>query len=185
MAKSKNLKDQIILLRNDGYKLTEISIKLNCSLATVKYHCSRNGLSNQLKISKENFEIMKKMISDGIILRDISKKLNISVSTIKRYKSKTYEELNTGRKYMSTFMKDRRKNLKIKAVEYMGGGCKLCDYKKCFSALSFHHLDAEKKDFQISGTDRNWEKIKIELDKCVMLCNNCHSEVHDGVSKII
>ena len=46
----------------------------------------------------------------------------------------------------------------------------------------FHHLDPELKDFGISGNaNRSWDKIQVELDKCVLLCANCHSEVHAGI----
>ena len=184
MAANKFLKNEIINLRKEGYKLTEISIKLNCSLANVKYHCNKNGLSSQIKITKDKFDEMLQLIKDGMILKDVSKKMNISISTIKRYKNKTYDELNVGRKYMSTFMIDNRKKLKIKAVEYKGGCCVFCNYSKCYTALSFHHIDADLKDFQISGTNRSWENIKKELDKCILVCNNCHAEIHEGIRDI-
>jgi hypothetical protein len=47
-------------------------------------------------------------------------------------------------------------------------------------ALEFHHLNAARKDFGISsqGHTRSWSKIREELDKCVLLCANCHREVH-------
>lgn len=77
----------------------------------------------------------------------------------------------------------RRKNVKIKAVEYKGGSCEICGYNKCNEALQFHHLDPTQKDFGISagGFTRSWEKVKSELDKCIMVCANCHSEIHTGI----
>lgn len=74
----------------------------------------------------------------------------------------------------------RRKHLKIKAVEYLGGECKICSYSKCITALEFHHNNPLEKDFSISsdGSTRGWERIKPELDKCTLLCANCHREVH-------
>jgi 5-methylcytosine-specific restriction endonuclease McrA len=79
-----------------------------------------------------------------------------------------------------------RKNLKRKSVEYMGGSCVICGYDKHVGALQFHHLDPDKKDFGISesGNTRTWNVIKEELDKCVMLCANCHTEVHAGITAI-
>ena len=73
-----------------------------------------------------------------------------------------------------------RKRLKLKAVEYMGGRCKLCGYDKYIGALQFHHLDPLEKDFGISsgGHTRKWSAVKKELDKCILLCSNCHTEVH-------
>lgn len=74
----------------------------------------------------------------------------------------------------------RRNKLKEKAVEYKGGKCEKCGYDKCLAALEFHHLDPNEKDFGVgqNGHTRSWEKIKIELDKCIMLCANCHREIH-------
>lgn len=76
---------------------------------------------------------------------------------------------------------DRRRKLKMLSVEYKGGCCEKCGYDKCIAALEFHHLDPSKKDFSISqdGSTRSFEKIKIELDKCIMVCANCHREIHD------
>jgi hypothetical protein len=77
----------------------------------------------------------------------------------------------------------RRKNLKEQAVKYKGGKCEKCGYFKCISALEFHHTDSTKKDFGIAanGNTRSWEKMKVELDKCIMLCSNCHREVHEDM----
>jgi hypothetical protein len=77
-------------------------------------------------------------------------------------------------------IKTTRKNMKLRAVEYKGGKCERCDYSKSLRALQFHHLDPNKKDFQISrASNPSWEKVKEELDKCVMLCANCHAEEHE------
>lgn len=56
----------------------------------------------------------------------------------------------------------------------------LCGYSKCIAALDFHHTDPSKKDFGISsgGYTRSFEKIKDELDKCILVCANCHRELH-------
>ena len=67
-------------------------------------------------------------------------------------------------------------------VEYKGGRCQVCGYDRCIEALEFHHLDPTQKDFGIShrGYTRSWEKVKEEVDKCILLCANCHREVHAG-----
>jgi len=64
-------------------------------------------------------------------------------------------------------------------IEYKGGKCEHCGYDKCPAAFDFHHLDPSKKDFNLS-TLRNYklENIKSELDKCLLLCSNCHRELH-------
>jgi predicted HNH restriction endonuclease len=77
------------------------------------------------------------------------------------------------------YVYERRKRLKTLSIEYLGGKCQICGYEKCKDALVFHHLSPELKQHTISdGDTRSWERIKTELDKCILLCANCHSEVH-------
>lgn len=66
------------------------------------------------------------------------------------------------------------------AINYKGGHCQLCGYDRCPEALEFHHLESSGKDFGISnkGYTKSWNKVKKELDKCILLCANCHREVH-------
>jgi ribosomal protein L40E len=83
----------------------------------------------------------------------------------------------------------RRRVLKMKAIEYRGSKCSICGYSKCIGALQFHHLDRSTKEFGISkeGYSKSWKTLKEELDKCILVCANCHSELHfsDVESKII
>lgn len=76
---------------------------------------------------------------------------------------------------------NRRAKLKELAVEYKGGSCVKCGYSKCLRALEFHHINPSEKDFSISadGNTRSFEKLKVELDKCIMVCANCHREIHE------
>lgn len=82
-------------------------------------------------------------------------------------------------------VKNRRDTIKIKAVEFLGGKCigEGCGYNKYIGALEFHHKDPSQKDFGISdnGSLRSWDKIKVELEKCVLLCSICHKELHAGL----
>ena len=77
----------------------------------------------------------------------------------------------------------RRQILKLKAIEYKGGKCCICGYNKCMDALDFHHLNENKKSFGVAekGYTRSWEKVKEELDKCILVCTNCHREIHVGL----
>jgi len=54
----------------------------------------------------------------------------------------------------------------------------MCGYAKCAAALTFHHEDPTQKDFPIGGSALKWGRLKVELDKTVLLCMNCHAEVH-------
>jgi DNA-directed RNA polymerase subunit RPC12/RpoP len=77
----------------------------------------------------------------------------------------------------------RREKLKLLAIEYKGGECEICGYKRCVSALEFHHLDPNEKEFGVGekGYTRSIETIKKELDICILVCSNCHREIHEGL----
>ena len=72
-------------------------------------------------------------------------------------------------------------NFKKQCLEYKQVfGCILCGYNKNLTALDFHHTNPAEKDFTISsrGQLKLNDKIKSELDKCDVLCSNCHREKH-------
>lgn len=76
-------------------------------------------------------------------------------------------------------VKKRRSKLKEELVEYKGGRCEICGYNKCIEALEFHHLNREEKDFTISSySNLSIDKLKKEVDKCILVCANCHREIH-------
>lgn len=75
----------------------------------------------------------------------------------------------------------RGRKLKLDCIEYKGGKCQKCGYDKCQAALDFHHRNPNEKDFPICqryGSRKFNDKIKKELDKCDLLCANCHREEH-------
>lgn len=73
----------------------------------------------------------------------------------------------------------RGKLYKLKAVNYLGGKCSICGYCKNINALDFHHLDPTKKDISIADLRKvNTEDMHKELNKCILLCSNCHREEH-------
>jgi arsenate reductase-like glutaredoxin family protein len=74
-----------------------------------------------------------------------------------------------------------RNRAKKKAVEYYGGKCKLCGYNKSIFALDFHHVDPTTKEWNPAKVlSYKWETAKKELDKCILICSNCHRELHGG-----
>ena len=80
----------------------------------------------------------------------------------------------------------RRKKIKILAVEYKGGKCQICGYMKCVGALELHHVNFRDKSFGVGdkGYTRAWSIVQKELDKCVLLCANCHREVESGITQL-
>jgi hypothetical protein len=75
-----------------------------------------------------------------------------------------------------------RQRTKLRAMQYKGGCCYVCGYRRSVRAMCFHHLDPSTKTYRIaSGNTIAWDRLIEELDKCVLLCANCHAEVHDGL----
>lgn len=88
--------------------------------------------------------------------------------------------------YIKRAVTKRRKKLKTMLVEYKGGQCMICGYRRSPDVLEFHHVDESKKEFGLSirGLTRSWERMRTEADKCVLLCANCHREVHAGIVQL-
>ena len=73
----------------------------------------------------------------------------------------------------------RREKLKKEAIEYLGGKCQICGYDKCIAVLDFHHKDPKEKSFALNKMSmHSKDKIIEELNKCILLCANCHRELH-------
>src|SRR5579871_396728 len=78
---------------------------------------------------------------------------------------------------------ERQKRIKRQCVAYKGGCCSRCGYNRCLQALEFHHQESETKEREISGMkSRSFERLKPELDKCILVCSNCHREIHAGIA---
>jgi len=74
---------------------------------------------------------------------------------------------------------ERQRRTKQLAVDYKGGKCSKCGYNKCIAALEFHHIDPKTKDKDyFNSREGLTNELKTELDKCVLLCANCHREIH-------
>ncbi len=85
--------------------------------------------------------------------------------------------------YLKKAVDKRRKTIKSLAIAYKGGKCQFCGYNRCTGALEFHHLNPKDKEFGLgaNGLTRSWERTKKELEKCVLICSNCHKEIHAGL----
>ena len=99
-------------------------------------------------------------------------------------------QYNKTEKYKSRRNRNRRDwalEQKKKAINYMGGKCIVCGYNKCLAAMDFHHKDPKEKDGYGTGALKaHWtfEKNKIELDKCILVCVRCHREIHANIIKL-
>ena len=73
-----------------------------------------------------------------------------------------------------------RQAMRREAVKRYGGKCQLCGYDKCIDALQFHHKNPEEKKFGLAqnGIIHSWEEYLKECEKCILICANCHAELH-------
>jgi hypothetical protein len=80
-----------------------------------------------------------------------------------------------------------RKRTKERIIKAMGGACVCCGYNKCDDCLDLHHINPKEKDISFGGiraNPKNWSLIVKELRKCVLVCANCHREIHNGVTNL-
>jgi predicted transcriptional regulator len=178
------MKDAILKLRKEGKTYNEIVNDLGCSKSTVSYYCTKEN-NNAFKGSPTDVEItnFQNLYDKYGSTYKVAEKTNWSVSTIKKYvtvKRREKESKEERRRKQVIAVSKRRRKLKELAVEYKGNNCERCGYNKCIDALEFHHLDPQKKSFSIGNKGKTiaWKKIKNELDKCIMVCSNCHKEIH-------
>ena len=173
--------EKIIELRKKGKTYLEISNELNCAKSTVSYHCRLHNLGgNNDRLTEKDKENLQKLYDNLGSIKKVAKKTGNATTTISKYvkiKRKTPQT-------KSNLVILWRKRTKQKLVEYKGGKCELCGYNKCIESLHFHHKNSNEKDFSISGMTLKYEKLKSEVDKCILVCSNCHSEIHAGLINI-
>ena len=175
------LKNKIIKLRRENKTYDEIKNLLGCSKATISYHCKKYDLGDsRLKVDDH----LKNEINEyykAHTIDEVVNQFNISRSTVIKYVENKRIELTDDELRLKNYVrvKTYRQKIKERAVEYKGSKCVKCGYDKCIRALEFHHIDPNQKDFHLSAYKvLSWDKIKIELDKCILVCSNCHKEIH-------
>ena len=70
--------------------------------------------------------------------------------------------------------------MRVKTIK----GCYICGYRACGAAMDFHHVTGEKDNDVSNMYALNRSDIKAEMRKCVVLCSNCHREVHAGFTDL-
>lgn len=171
--------EKIIELRNLGKTYKEICKELNCAMSTVSYHCKLNKIGGHSdRLTEEQKIELQKLYNEVGSIKKVSRLKGHSFETVKRY-VQIKNKLKTVSKTEAVI--EWRKRTKQRLIDYKGGKCELCGYNKCNRALQFHHLNPEEKDFSISGKSVSFDKLKDEVEKCILVCSNCHSEIHDGL----
>ena len=134
--------------------------------------------------------IMDKIIIISRLYRCMSTKLCVNckhVFLVEKFHLIKKEKRYTSwcRSCLYTYQKNRWKDRKHKAIELKGGACAICGYNKNYAAMEFHHLDPKEKELDWKKLRQvKWEFIVTELQKCTLLCSNCHREVHNPDASI-
>lgn len=156
-------KEELVSFINQGFSTWSLAKQFNTTQPNIRYWLKKYELQT---VRKTNDLENKKLCP----------KCKVAKNKTDFYKS------TKGSSYCKSCIVDslekRRKSVKQKAVDYLGGKCSKCGYNKCIAALEFHHLDPKEKDKNYSVLKKNFDKLKPELDKCVLLCSNCHREEH-------
>ena len=98
--------------------------------------------------------------------------------------------LTERRRKNNIYNRDRRALFKRKLVELNGGKCTMCGYNNCLKGLEFHHINPKKKNFSITNFITNHKSLDHfgtvleETKLCVLVCRNCHSEIHAGLIEV-
>lgn len=132
-------------------------------------------------------EKLQKLIDEGKTVRQISDVVNSSFTNVRYWLGKHGIKPNGKKKSAPTqfnhiVAQRKRRERKIYCVKKLGGECQSCGYKKNLSALVFHHLNESEKSFELNARNiigTTIEVIDRELEKCQLLCQNCHMELHN------
>lgn len=145
--------NQIIKLRKENKSYNQILKITGCSKSVINYHCKKHKLNGRIdgKTIPHRKDISKiKEYYKTHTTTETANRFNISISSLKRMVDKKRVLLTDKERFAANYryVKKFRKQNKKRAVEYKGGKCGKCGYKKCISALDFHHLNPAEKTFQ-------------------------------------
>lgn len=177
-----DLKNKIIHLRKLGKTYKEIRAELHCTKSVISYHLKEQNLhlsSNRLIPTEEQKIKINELYNAGKKVKEIAEILGKERHCISKYILVKREKIQTISRSASVVSWRKRK--KAALVEEHGGKCVLCGYNRYVGALHFHHLKPEEKEFRIGGTTLSIEKLKSEAQKCILVCMNCHTEIHHGI----
>lgn len=164
-------KEKLQDLYKQGLSMTKIAKELNVSYVTISRYTRKFDLkANYLRNNKPKD---KPKVCSKCGETDITK-FNFSLYNVcKSCNGKKSKEYN------------QRKRLKY--LELKGNKCQICGYDKYHGALEFHHTDPKDKSDKLNHQSLTQGKISFvlqELEKCILICSNCHREIHAGLINI-
>lgn len=177
--------NQIIELKNQGKTFKEIKDITGCCKNTcIKYLKATNNYETVkvIEITPELLEKIQQRYDEVGSIKKVAAEFHISAPRLRKCGLQINKPVKTQQEFCTQTRYSQR--IKEELISYKGGKCQCCGYSKCTQALEFHHLDPSQKDFTISGGTKSFEKLKPEVDKCILVCANCHREIHAGLRNI-
>ena len=100
----------------------------------------------------------------------------------RKFCSRVCKNVDTNHRHQNYAKQQERGRLrKIALLNEAGACCSRCGYRRNLAALAWHHVDPSRKEFSIdlrALSNRSLDEIHREAEKCVILCANCHAELH-------
>lgn len=162
------------LFLQEKLSILDCASKLDLSNSDIRYYLKK------FKIKRNNTNIVS-----GNIIRNCTKCKALKNSNEFYYQSyissdRPSRQGSWCKDCMSKQTVIRQRKYKQMALDYKGGKCEKCGYCRYPGALEFHHLDPSQKDIEMSKFSKHplSDIGKSELDKCILLCSNCHREAH-------
>jgi hypothetical protein len=163
-------------LVDKGLSLNQISKISNKSLTNVRYWCEKFNLKSKHKNFKE------RKIENPSPNTKICPVCKIEKNLSFFYKKTSSSYHSHCKECFNQYCSDRWTNKKIESIIYKGSECMDCRISypdEPYVIFEFHHLNPKNKEFDWSKMRlKTNSAIKKELDKCVLLCSNCHKKRH-------
>ena len=174
---SETIRLQVIELRKEGRTYDQIKDITGIGKGSISNICKEASLGqNYIELTPEKIAECQKLYDEIGNIKKVAKETGISYQRLRN----VIQLKTVAPKDSYTYVKEHRKRVKEELIAYKGGKCEICGYDKCIAALDFHHINPEEKDFAISNSNiyKNIEALKQEVDKCMLVCANCHRELH-------
>lgn len=169
-------KQLLVDLVDQGMSLNQIVKIVGKSQSSVRHWLKKYNLKTKHKSFADGYSYPKRVSKDSQVCACCKIKLNDKNASIRKTRNIYYYLCKT---CLSNKDLKRRVDFKIKAIKYKGDKCQHCGYDKNITALEFHHINPEEKEILPAKLySKPWEYAKQELDKCILLCANCHREEH-------
>jgi len=194
-------------LSKKGYGYYKIAKELNMPVTTTKRYMKKLGiktinspydhveipldkLKELINQNKSTYQIAKMLSSSQTNIRYWLKKYNLKTIAMSEGTYKVSKSQFNFQNEKNNYTKNKNRGIERKLffIKQLGGKCSNCGYNRNYSALTFHHKNPNEKE---SGLDLrkmsgySFNKLQIEVNKCQLLCHNCHMELHYPNNKMV